>query len=109
LDIDFLEQNFLVDILAQLNKQLAMQMRSEFDKKKSATGVTFGKDPETGIILLDENPQYVFIREGGSGNYLELRLDQEYGYILNVQQNDFEVFDYTIGGQQNEIRIKQVN
>jgi len=34
LEIDFLDQNFLVDILAQLNKQLAIQMRNEFDKKK---------------------------------------------------------------------------
>ena len=36
LDTDFLEQNFLADILEQLNRQLALQMRSEFDKKKSA-------------------------------------------------------------------------
>ena len=34
LDIDFLDQDFLVDILAQLNKQLALQIRSEFDKVK---------------------------------------------------------------------------
>ena len=27
LEIDFLDQNFLVDILAQLNKQLAVQMQ----------------------------------------------------------------------------------
>ena len=33
LDIDFLDQDFLVDILAQLNKQLALQIRSEFDKR----------------------------------------------------------------------------
>jgi len=34
LDVDFLDQNFLGDILEQLNLQLALQMRSEFDKKK---------------------------------------------------------------------------
>ena len=34
LDIDFLDQNFLGDILEQLNIQLALQMRSEFDKKE---------------------------------------------------------------------------
>ena len=48
LDIDFLDQDFLVDILEQLNKQLAVQMQSEFDKKiKSKTG----KD-EFGVYLL---------------------------------------------------------
>ena len=36
LDIDFLDQNFLVDILEELNKQLEnLQMRNEFDKKEN--------------------------------------------------------------------------
>ena len=43
LDIDFLEQNFLVDILKQINQELARQMRDEFDKKGGAQ--RFGKDP----------------------------------------------------------------
>ena len=111
LDIDFLEQNFLVDILKQLNIQLAEEMRNEFDKKKSRqlTDVPIGKDPETGIIILDEQPHWVYIREGGSGSYLELRLDQEYGYVINLQQNDFEIYDHTIGGNENVINILQIN
>ena len=47
LDIDFLEQNFLGDILAELNKQLAIKMRSEFDKDKKKKA---GQD-EFGVIL----------------------------------------------------------
>ena len=31
-------------------------MRNEFDKEKTKTDVTLGKDPETDIILLDEDP-----------------------------------------------------
>jgi hypothetical protein len=50
LDIDFLDQDFLVDILEQLNRQLALQMRNEFDKKKDVKKA--GKD-EFGVILLD--------------------------------------------------------
>src|SRR5210317_2306500 len=96
LDIDFLEQNFLVDILEQINNELAKQMQSEFDK-----------DPDTGIILLDETDSYVWIREDEAGNYIELRLDKNNTYILNVQQQDYEIIDYTIGGQGNEIRIQQ--
>ena len=89
LDIDFLQQNFLADILKQINEELAEQMRNEFDKqkeKRSIEGITLGKDPETGVIILDESPQWVFIREDASGSYIELRLDQEYGYILNIIQ-----------------------
>ena len=105
LDIDFLEQNFLVDILDQINKELAKSMRNEFDKKGG--DIRFGKDPETGIIMIDDNDSYVWIREDAAGNYVELRLDKNDTYILNVRQQDYEIIDYTIGGQGNEIRIQQ--
>ena len=82
LDIDFLEQNFLADILAQINKELAKAMRSEFDKQKSVDGIFLGKHPETGVIILDEDPEWVWIREDASGSYIELRLDKEYGKWL---------------------------
>ena len=109
LDIDFLEQNFLADILKQINEELAKQMRSEFDKQKSVDGIKLGKDPETGVIILDEDPQWVWIREDASGSYIELRLDQEYGYILNIIQSEFEMYDFQLGGQDNEITIQQIN
>jgi len=112
LDIDFLQQNFLADILKQINEELALQMRNEFDKqeeKRSIEGITLGKDPITGVIILDEEPQWVFIREDAGGAYIELRLDQEYGYILNIIQNEFEMYDFELLGQDNEITIQQFN
>ena len=111
LDIDFLQQNFLADILKQINEELAEQMRNEFDKqaeRKSIEGITLGKDPETGVIILDEDPQWVWIREDASGAYIELRLDQEYGYILNITQGEFEMYDFELLGQDNEINILQI-
>ena len=109
LEIDFLEQNFLVDILKQLNKELAKQMRSEFDKQKSTEGIQLGKNPETGVIILDEDPQWVWIREDASGSYIELRLDKEYGYVLNIIQSEFEQYDFELGGIENAINIIQLN
>jgi len=109
LDIDFLQQNFLADILKQINEELAKEMRNEFDKQeeRSIEGITLGKDPETGVIILDEDPQWVWIREDASGGYIELRLDQEYGYILNIIQGEFEMYDFELLGQENEITIEQ--
>lgn len=105
LDVDFLDQDFLVDILAQLNKQLALQIRSEFDKGKDKKKT--GQD-EFGVILLDEDPQWVWKRTDESGNNIELRLDQEYGYIINVIQGDIEIIDYELGDSPtNQIRINQ--
>ena len=108
LDIDFLEQNFLADILAQINKELAKAMRSEFDKK-TIDGIVLGKNSETGVIILDEDPQWVWAREDASGSYIELRLDKEYGYILNIVQGEFVQYDFQLGGQDNAITIQQIN
>ena len=105
LDVDFLDQDFLVDILAELNKQLALQMRSEFDKGKDKRKT--GKD-EFGVILLDEDPQWVWMRSDESNNNIVLRLDQENGYIINVTQGDTEIMDYELGdGATNVITINQ--
>ena len=103
LDIDFLEQNFLGDILAELNKQLAIKMRSEFDKDKKKKA---GQD-EFGVILLDEDPQWVWMRTDEAGNNIVLRLNQEDGYIINVIQGDTEIIDYQLGDGDNYITIQQ--
>ena len=104
LEIDFLDQNFLVDILEQLNKQLALQMRNEFDKGKDKKKT--GKD-EFGVILLDEAPYWVWKRSDESNNNIELRLNQENGYNINVTQGDVEIRDYQLGEGDNEIYINQ--
>ena len=103
LEIDFLDQNFLVDILAQLNKQLAIQMQSAFDKKKDKKT---GKD-EFGVTLLNEEPEWVWMRSDEAGNNIVLRLNQENGYIINVTQGDMEIRDYELGEGDNEIYINQ--
>jgi len=105
LDIDFLDQDFLVDILDQLNKQLALQMRSEFDKKRD--NKKSGKD-EFGVILLLEDPQWVWTRLDAAQNNIVLRLDMENSYTINVTQGDTQIIDYELGdGGQNQIRIYQ--
>ena len=103
LEIDFLDQNFLVDILAQLNKQLAIQMQNVFDKKKDKKT---GKD-EFGVTLLNEEPEWVWMRSDEAGNNIVLRLDQENGYVINVTQGDIEIRDYELGEGDNEIYINQ--
>ena len=92
--------------MAQINKELAKAMRSEFDKQKGTDGIQLGKDPVTGIIILDEDPEWVYSREG-AGNFFELRLDKEYGYVISFTQNDFTIFDFELGGQDNVINILQ--
>ena len=107
LDTDFLDQNFLGDILEQLNIQLALQMRSEFDKKTSAYEFKLGKDKETGITILNEDPNWYWHREGASGSVIELRLEQANSYMMNIQMGDFEIIDFELGGTESAINIIQ--
>jgi len=108
LDRDFLSQNFLGNILDQLNLQLALQMaKTGLEKKKARGDIVLGKDETTGITILDEDPQWYWHREAASGSVIELRLEQANSYIMNVQQGDFELLDFELGGTESEITIIQ--
>jgi len=108
LDRDFLSQNFLGNILDQLNLQLALQMaKTGLEKKKARGDIVLGKDETTGITILDEDPQWYWHREAASGSVIELRLEQANSYIMNVQQGDFELIDFELGGTESEITIIQ--
>ena len=107
LDTDFLAQNFLGNVLDQLNLQLALQMRSQFDKKKTSGDITLGKDAETGITILDEDPEWYWHRESAGGSVIEFRLEKENSYIINIVQGDFELIDFELGGTESEIIIYQ--
>ena len=75
---------------------------------ETEAGIAFGRDPETGITILKEGQLYIWIREGAN-SYIELRLDDRFGYNLNVRQGDFEAIDYELGTPENEIRIDQAD
>lgn len=113
---DFLLADLLIDILEQLNIQLAKQLEDEFKKSKDFSDVRLpqklGFDATTGITLEEDkgNESWVIKREDNQGdNYLELRLNQNYGYNLNMQQSDWEQYDYRIGDGGNSIDITQRN
>jgi hypothetical protein len=107
LDRDFLAQNFLGNILDQLNLQLALQLGDKLEKDKTKGDIVLGTDKETGITILDEDPEWYWHREAASGSTVELRLEQANSYIMNIQQGDFELLDFELGGTESEITIYQ--
>ena len=108
LDRDFLSQNFLGNILDQLNLQLALAMaKTGLEKKKAKGDIVLGKDEITGITILDEDPEWYWHREAASGSVIELRLEQANSYIMNIQVGDFELLDFELGGTESEINIIQ--
>ena len=107
LDRNFLDQNFLGNVLDQLNAQLALQLANQLKKKKTLGEITLGLDEKTGITILDEDPEWYWHREAASGSVVELRLEQANSYIMNIQQGDFELLDFELGGTESEITIIQ--
>ena len=102
LDIDFLSNAFLYDVLEQLNEMLDAQMKGETIK------VTVGKDPTTGLELYDQTSNWLFRRDDGAGNVFELKLNKSNTYNVDVKQGSFEIYDYRIGESgSNEISIIQ--
>jgi hypothetical protein len=111
-ETDFMLGDLLIDILEQLNIQLAELFKDEFEKQEvDFSGVKLGFDTTTGIRITDLDPHYVFERYDNVGTnnvYLKLH-KQSGGYTLNIQQGDFELFDYRIGNGPNNIDIYQTN
>ena len=106
LDIDFLAGDFLGDVLAQLNKVLAAEFLSDlgdvFVKKPQQTGQLAG-----GVILIDQGSNWFFRREGSS-SVVQLKLSKQYGYSIDLKQDDFVTRDFIIGdGSGNSIDISQ--
>jgi hypothetical protein len=105
LDANYLDQNFLANVLDQLNQMLAKVLGGQLSKTKAKE--IYGKDPVTGIELYNQNPNWVFRRDSGTGMQVELTLDQQNGYNINLQQSDFETRDYSLGDGSNDIDIIQ--
>ena len=111
-ETDFMLGDLLIDILEQLNIQLAQLFKDEFEKQEvDFSGVKLGFDTTKGIRITDLDPHYLFERYDNVGTnnvYLKLH-KQSGGYTLNIQQGDFELFDYRIGNGPNNIDIYQTN
>ncbi len=111
-ETDFMLGDLLIDILEQLNIQLAALFKDEFEKQKTDfAGVRLGFDSATGVRITDEDPHYVFERYDNVGtNNVKLKLHKSSGgYTINLQQGDFELIDYRIGNGPNNIDIYQSN
>lgn len=111
LDFDPLAGNFLFDALDQSMANLVRQAKTDLDRKE--TNPKLGFDAETGVTILNQDPRWVYIREGAGGNYVRMDLQQGYNYSINHNQNGNEIRNYEInpsgGGINNQIDIIQQN
>lgn len=111
LDYDPLAHNFLYDALDNSMAQILKQLKDEFEQAERMKFL--GRNDETGVTVLDQNPNWIYIREDASGNFVRIQLSKEYNYRINHDQNQNIIQDFDInpdgGAINNEITIKQVN
>jgi len=111
LDYDPLAQNFLYDALDASLAQILQQMKDEFEKNERLKFL--GTNTTTGITVIDQDPQWIYIREDASGNYVRIELSKSTTYNINHNQGGNEVIDFEIntdgGSLSNEITIEQFN
>ena len=106
-------QNLLYDMLDQLNEALMRLFMDELMEQNAMLlrreANVYGYDPVTGITLLNEDPNWVFSRrDDNEGNFVQLRLNQAYGYTIDLKQGGYELYDYRLGNNTgNGINITQ--
>lgn len=112
---DYYLGELLHDMLDQLNAALMAIFKSELDRQNEAllkedTNV-YGFNPETGIRLNKTGTGWHWSREDNGGkNYISIKMHDQYGYSLNVEQGDFATYDYRLGtSTNNSIDINQSN
>ena len=107
-ETDYMLGDLLYDLLDKLNLALASLFKDLLDVSnakllKQDTNI-YGFDAETGIRLDLVEPNWIWRREdnGGAGT-IQIRMHTEYGYSLNIQQGDFELYDYRLGDSGNNV------
>jgi hypothetical protein len=109
-DSNYYLQELLHDMLDQLNLALAEIFRDELDKQNEEFFAqrVYGYDETTRITIEDINPMWRIIREdAGVTQRLDLKLHQENGYTINMEQGDEAIYDYRLGVGNNTIDIIQ--
>lgn len=113
-ETDHYLQDMLYDMLDQLNAALMAIFMDEL-KRQNQTLLQeekniYGYDATTGVVLEKNDTGWTWSREDGSNNKIRIQMNDQYGYSLNVQQGDFQIYDYRLGNStNNSIDIIQSN
>jgi hypothetical protein len=110
-ETDYMLADVLYDMLDQLNAALMEIFKDELLKQNQAffTVKKEGLDLKTGIFYELQDDTHLVRREDNAGdNFFQLRLSTLYGYVLDLQQQDFTIYEYNVGvGNNNSITITQ--
>jgi hypothetical protein len=107
---DYYLREQLLNMIDELNKALLKALQDELSVQNEEffADRKLGYDEDTGIFIDFEDPMWHIRRQDISiSNTLDLYLNGNYGYKINIEQGDEAVYDYMLGVGNNNISIKQ--
>ena len=107
---DYYLREQLLNMIDELNKALLKALQDELSVQNEEffADRKLGYDEDTGIFIDFEDPMWHIRRQDISiSNTIDLYLNGNYGYKLNLEQGDEAVYDYMLGVGNNTINIKQ--
>jgi len=107
---DYYLREQLLNMIDELNKALLKSLQDELSVQNEEffADRKLGYDEDTGIFIDFEDPMWHIRRQDISiSNTLDLYLNGNYGYKINIEQGDEVVYDYMLGVGNNNISIKQ--
>ena len=107
---DYYLREQLLNMIDELNKALLRALQDELSVQNEEffADRKLGYDEDTGLFIDFEDPMWHIRRQDVSiSNTIDLYLNGNYGYKLNLEQGDEAVYDYMLGVGNNTINIKQ--
>jgi len=107
---DYYLREQLLNMIDELNKALLKSLQDELSVQNEEffADRKLGYDEDTGIFIDFEDPMWHIRRQDISiSNTIDLYLNGNYGYRINIEQGDEAVYDYIVGVGNNSIDIKQ--
>ena len=107
---DYYLREQLLNMIDELNKALLKALQDELSVQNEEffADRKLGYDEDTGIFIDFEDPMWHIRRQDISiSNTIDLYLNGNYGYKINLEQGDEAVYDYMLGVGNNTINIKQ--
>ena len=107
---DYYLREQLLNMIDELNKALLKSLQDELSVQNEEffADRKLGYDEDTGIFIDFEDPMWHIRRQDISiSNTLDLYLNGNYGYKINIEQGDEAIYDYMLGVGNNNISIKQ--
>jgi len=107
---DYYLREQLLNMIDELNKALLKSLQDELSVQNEEffADRKLGYDEDTGLFIDFEDPMWHIRRQDISiSNTIDLYLNGNYGYRINIEQGDEAVYDYILGVGNNSIDIKQ--